>query len=166
MNKISRISIILIVITLGIGCDQTTKNIAKGSLAYSRPISVLNGVIRFEYAENSGAFLSIGANLPDFMRYLLFVVFVAAALIVTLTFTINAQSINNRQLVGLSMITAGGIGNLIDRMSNNGAVVDFVSIGFGHLRTGIFNLADVAIMTGFFLVLIYSLKDVRAQQKS
>jgi len=46
------------------------------------------------------------------------------------------------------------VGNLIDRVIYGGAVVDFVSVGLGGLRTGIFNLADVAITTGVVLVAI------------
>ena len=48
----------------------------------------------------------------------------------------------------------GGLGNLIDRIFNSGAVVDFVSIGLGGLRTGIFNVSDVAIVAGALLVFL------------
>ncbi|HEY8123705.1 MAG TPA: signal peptidase II, partial [Myxococcota bacterium] len=41
-----------------------------------------------------------------------------------------------------------------DRVLNAGAVTDFVSLGVGPLRTGIFNLADVAIMAGAALLLL------------
>ena len=55
-------------------------------------------------------------------------------------------------LVGLSVILAGGLGNLVDRWFHDGSVVDFVSLGVGELRTGIFNLADIAIIAGLLLV--------------
>lgn len=42
----------------------------------------------------------------------------------------------------------GGIGNLVDRILLSGLVTDFINIGIGNLRTGIFNVADMAIMTG------------------
>jgi signal peptidase II len=48
---------------------------------------------------------------------------------------------------------SGGMGNFIDRTTNNGAVVDFLNVGVGSLRTGIFNIADVAIMLGVALFL-------------
>jgi signal peptidase II len=50
-------------------------------------------------------------------------------------------------LVGLSLVWAGGASNWVDRMAR-GSVVDFLNVGFGALRTGIFNVADVAIMLG------------------
>ena len=55
-------------------------------------------------------------------------------------------------VMGLILAVGGGMGNLIDRIAH-GAVVDFVSLGIGPLRTGIFNLADVAITIGLLLFL-------------
>ena len=51
-------------------------------------------------------------------------------------------------LVALALILAGGIGNLIDRISNNGLVTDFINVGIGPLRTGVFNVADMAVLFG------------------
>lgn len=50
-----------------------------------------------------------------------------------------------------ALIIGGGLSNLIDRIINQGAVIDFMNIGVGSLRTGIFNVADVAIMVGMFI---------------
>jgi signal peptidase II len=55
----------------------------------------------------------------------------------------------------LSLVCAGGIGNLIDRFSW-GYVRDFLNVGLGPIRTGIFNVADAAMMAGCFLVLFIS----------
>ena len=59
-------------------------------------------------------------------------------------------------MVALSCIFSGGASNLYDRALNNGAVVDFLNIGIGPLRTGIFNIADMAILFGAGLFLIAS----------
>ena len=45
--------------------------------------------------------------------------------------------------------------NLIDRLLRNGAVIDFVSVGFDGIRTAVFNLADVLVFAGVFLLLIH-----------
>jgi signal peptidase II len=55
-------------------------------------------------------------------------------------------------LVGLALFVAGGASNLADRVTR-GSVIDFMSVGSGPLRTGIFNVADAAIMLGAGLVL-------------
>lgn len=54
---------------------------------------------------------------------------------------------------GISFIIGGGIGNLYDRMWY-GSVTDFMHINFTIFQTGIFNMADVSIMTGMFIILI------------
>lgn len=58
-----------------------------------------------------------------------------------------------RSLVGVAIFLAGGASNLLDRITY-GMVIDFMNVGIGPLRTGIFNVADMAIMlgAGFFLL--------------
>ena len=56
-------------------------------------------------------------------------------------------------LVGISFVLGGGIGNMYDRIIH-GSVTDFLHIDFVIFQTGIFNMADVSIMTGMFLILI------------
>jgi signal peptidase II len=46
------------------------------------------------------------------------------------------------------------MGNLLDRIVRDGSVIDFMNLGLGHLRTGIFNVADVQIMLGLGLLLL------------
>jgi len=55
-------------------------------------------------------------------------------------------------LVGVSLFVAGGASNLLDRIVY-GTVIDFIHVGVGPLRTGIFNVADMAIMLGAALVM-------------
>ena len=52
------------------------------------------------------------------------------------------------------LIAAGGMGNLVDRVLRDGRVIDFMNLGLGPVRTGIFNVADVQIMVGLGLLLL------------
>jgi signal peptidase II len=135
-----------------VGCDQAIKILAKSHLAMRSPLEYLNGAVRIQYAENAGAFLSLGADLPEKARFLLFVGLVGPILITGLAFAFKSHRMVLTQKMGLILAVGGGIGNLIDRIAH-GAVVDFVSLGIGPLRTGIFNLADVAITIGLLLFL-------------
>ena len=154
MTRAVRLALVAAVLLSSVGCDQVAKTLARASLAASPPVSLLDDCVRFELAQNRGAFLSLGEGLPGAARYLLFVVLVGGALALTLAFTLRLRSANPVQLVALSLLTGGGLGNLIDRLIHDGAVVDFVSIGVGALRTGIFNVADAAITLGVLLLLI------------
>jgi len=54
-----------------------------------------------------------------------------------------------------AFIAGGGISNIYDRMFNNGHVIDFMNAGIGPVRTGIFNVADMAITGGIIVMLFW-----------
>ena len=55
---------------------------------------------------------------------------------------------------GLALLLSGAVGNLIDRLRYDGLVIDFLNFGVGPLRSGIFNVADMAIMAGALLLML------------
>jgi signal peptidase II len=65
--------------------------------------------------------------------------------------------------VSVALIVGGGVSNLIDRMRYGGYVVDFLNVGIGPVRTGIFNVADMAIMVG---VVLWAFSDKLWMKKS
>ena len=65
--------------------------------------------------------------------------------------------------LGLVLFVAGGTSNWIDRVIQ-GSVVDFLNVGIGPLRTGIFNIADVAIMVGAGLVALGALRKDQSRE--
>ena len=156
MKRMWRLSLAILILLSCAGCDRLTKNIARESLVSSPPISLLNDFVRFEYVENSGVLLGLGSNLPEESRFLLFVVFSGVGLLLILGYIARVDRLDLMLLIGLSLLAGGGAGNLIDRIFNNGAVTDFVRLGIGVLRTGIFNLADVAIVAGAAMILLWS----------
>jgi signal peptidase II len=157
----SRIAILVLVLIVCVGCDQATKAIARTSLPRSEAIVLANGMITLEYAENPGAFLGMGATLPERVRYPLSIAATGVLIVVATVFVLKTPQITLPQLVSLSFLIAGGIGNLIDRVLNGGAVVDFCVLSAGPLHTGIFNVADVAIVFGALAFALLSLTDNR-----
>jgi signal peptidase II len=154
MKKYVQLLLVLVVLLCCIGCDQAVKALAKGALASSPPVLLLDGAVRLQYVENPGAFLSLGAGLPAGTRFLLGVVLVGATQLALLAFLLRARALGIWQRIGFSLFLAGGLGNWIDRLLNEGRVIDFVSLGVGGLHTGIFNVADVAITAGILMVLV------------
>jgi signal peptidase II len=143
-----------------ISLDQGTKVLAQQYLMGEPPIIYWGDLFRFEYAENSGAFLSLGAGLPDSVRFLLLTVVVGVILLGACYMLLTDPKISKLSIWALSLMVSGGASNLLDRMFRaEGRVVDFMNMGVGPLRTGIFNIADVAIMAGLFLFLFEIVKD-------
>ncbi len=154
MKTFHRIFLVLIILCTCVGCDQAVKSIAKRRLASSSPISLMGDTVVLHYAENQGSFLGLGARLPETTRFWVFIVLAGLMIVGMLGFVLTAHELNGAGVTGAALIIGGGFSNLLDRIYHNGAVVDFVNIGIGNVRTGIFNLADVAIMAGIGLLLL------------
>jgi signal peptidase II len=131
--------------------DQISKQVASAQLADGLRRSYLADTLRLEYSENTGAFLSLGAALPAWARTALFSVGTGVILAGCVVASFS-QDLGSAGLVGLWLLFAGGASNLIDRILY-GRVVDFLNVGIGPLRTGIFNVADMAITFGVIIVL-------------
>ena len=152
MTRISVRVVLLVAIASTIACDRATKHIAATMLAGTPNRSFLADTVRLEYAENAGAFLSLGADWPFWLRTTLFGVG-NAVLLLAVTVIAMRRRWSRPALVGLALCVAGGASNLLDRVAF-GSVVDFVNLGVGSVRTGIFNVADMAIMLGAFIVVL------------
>lgn len=148
---------VLVCIASFIGCDQVTKGIAKETLASTEPISFAKDTFRLTYAENTGVFLGLGKSLPEGLRFGLFTIIVGIVLVLILADTMRRREDELWRLIAITLILAGGFGNLIDRILNGGVVIDFMNMGIGALRTGIFNVADVLITTGAIMFLFLEL---------
>lgn len=152
MSRSNKIFVILVILAACVGCDQATKRLARLALKEAPARSFLHNIFRLEYAENSGAFLGFGASLPDWERWLLLTVASSAILAVLLLFILIRKDLRPIDIYGYTLILAGGVSNMIDRILA-GVVIDFMNIGFGNVRTGIFNVADMAITAGLCVIL-------------
>jgi signal peptidase II len=142
-----------------IGCDRVTKQVAATALAGVPVRSYLGDMVRLSYAENAGAFLSLGATLPHAMRQLLFIGGTGATLGILGLFAWHYRW-KGWLALGVTLFVAGGVSNWLDR-ATTGHVVDFLNVGIGPLRTGIFNVADMAIMAGALLAVVVEIKSTR-----
>ncbi len=137
-----------------LGCDQLTKDIARNHLVGSHSASLGPGTVELALAHNSGAFLSLGAALPESARRMMFVFGVPLLLGALCLAFLWQPGLTKGDALALALVVGGGAGNWVDRLLQDGAVTDFVRIGIGPLSTGIFNVADVAIMAGVALMLL------------
>ena len=151
MKTFRRAAVLCLLLAATAGCDRVTKHYALTTLAGTPAQSYLGDTIRLDYHENAGGFLSAGATWRPATRTLVFQIANGVFLFGTLILAIRYQW-SRLAAAGLILFVAGGLSNLIDRVAM-GSVIDFLNIGIGPVRTGIFNVADVAIMAGVALLL-------------
>jgi len=166
INSWKRITIIMFLLIGYVGLDQFTKYHAKKMLVPGSVIRFLGDTIRLQYAENKGIYLSLGSALPDEIRFWLFTVAVSVLLTFLFLFLIFSKKLSFFPTIALTLILCGGIGNLIDRIFHQGVVIDMINFGIGNLRTGILNLADLAITFGGGLMIYYVLFDDKLNNSS
>jgi len=148
-----RFIVVLIIVMANIGCDQISKTIVRKEIAYNESVSLIDKYLTLTRVENFGAFMSAGSSLPYYIRFILLsllpLIFLSYGLYLILTRT----NLSKVQVTGWCFVIGGGLGNLYDRIIH-GSVTDFLHLDLIMLQTGVFNMADVSIMTGTFIILI------------
>ena len=112
---------------------------------------LIPGVLQAHYAENDGAMMGLPANRA--------VMIVAAVLVLAvLLYIVFSKKLKPGFLYGcLTIVIAGGLGNIIDRL-RFGYVVDYIEVLFVGFY--IFNFADCLITVGAFAILFYQIADL------
>ena len=139
-------AVILVVVAL----DGLTKYIAVRELIPERiPNEVFGDVLRFTLVYNPGA--AFGLNVGEHSR-LVFILLTLGALVILGRLYVQTRPGDVPRLVALGLVCAGAVGNLIDRLRSSRGVVDFIDVGVGAWRWPTFNVADIAVSTGAFLL--------------
>ena len=132
-----------------VGCDRVTKDMAKEHLQFSAPITYLHNTVQLVYAENTGAAMSFADNLPKTASFWLLSMLPLAFLVGLTAYTISRyKQMPFPKMLSLSLLIAGGLGNIIDRIVFDRHVTDFIFVEVGKLHTGVFNVADMCVMAG------------------
>ena len=160
---IIKLLLILIVIMANIGCDQVSKHMVREEISPYQSINLLNNHFHLIKVENTGAFLSLGDNIPKPIKLVLLSLLPLLVMAGGVVFLIRKKDLAMIPLIAICFMIGGGIGNIYDRLLY-GSVTDFMYIGFGVVQTGIFNMADVSVMVGLFtLVIYYYINDRKVQ---
>jgi signal peptidase II len=141
--------------------DQLTKYWAITWLKPVTLIEVIPGFVRFTYATNRGVAFSLFADSELNVR-VIFATISAVAAIAVIIYLARTPASKVRMNISLSLLLAGIIGNLIDRV-RFGEVVDFLDFHLGEMFTWpTFNVADAAICIGAALLALELLREERA----
>lgn len=152
-TRLLKALLILVIVLTCIGCDQATKQRARARLMNGGTVFLVDNILVLRYVENEGGFLSLGARLPRPARTVVFLAFPLLILFWIIFSLVRNEETGWIFIGGFSFIAGGGFGNLIDRLFRDGRVSDFINVGIGSLRTGIFNVADLSVLIGCLLLL-------------
>lgn len=130
--------------------DLVTKLIAVAALSPQHvPHEVIGNHIRLTLVYNPGA--AFGLNLGIYSRWI-FMALTAGALIILGRLYKATRPGDFLRTIALGLVCGGAVGNLIDRVRSATGVVDFIDVGVGDLRWPTFNVADMAVSVGAFLL--------------
>jgi len=139
-----------------ISWDRASKDLAKEHLKHQAPVSYFHDTFRLEYVENTGAAMSMGDQLSKTTSFWLLSILPLAVLVGAFVYTISkAKELSFAKMLAIALIFAGGAGNIIDRLLYDRHVTDFMNLGINHARTAIFNFADVYIIIGVLLLVVF-----------
>lgn len=151
MNKKKIISIVIGIAIIVL--DQLTK-----MALINKNITLIPNFMKFTYTKNTGAAFGIGSNN---------IIMVIIVNVIILGFIIkflkdNSKKVDFPIIISLVLILSGAIGNLIDRLFR-GFVIDFIDINVLNFPN--FNIADIAIVLGIFVLIIVITKSIIMENK-
>lgn len=153
MNKIKffiTMIILIIIDQLSKACILLNKN--------NLPITIINNVLKLTYCENRGIAFGFASGYVSVVS-----IFTLIVLIAIIAFAcLNFKKMNWACTSGVALLTAGGFGNLIDRVFRL-FVVDFIDFS-DLIRFPIFNIADICVVTGVILIGISFVIDYRREK--
>ncbi len=136
--------------------DQASKLFVKAHMALYESIALVPNYLDITYTQNPGAAFSILAEAPPWARLAFLLSMSCTAVIVLLVLIVRSERVSMNS-IAFALIRAGATGNLIDRATRGGLVIDFVRAHYYDLNYPVFNVADSAISIGIALIVLASL---------
>ncbi|WP_412467200.1 signal peptidase II [Pedobacter sp. KLB.chiD] len=159
-----RWSVLLLLLTLNFSCDQISKRIVRTEISDYEHISIIKDRFTLTKVENTGAFLSLGDNMPYIFRLIVLTGLPLLFLVYGLYFLFAKRNLPMTMQIALCFLIGGGIGNLYDRIVH-GSVTDFMHMDFYLFQTGVFNFADISIMIGVGILILQSIRNNQLKQE-
>lgn len=135
-----------------IALDQITKAAISSRFVMHESYAVINGFFNLVYVMNPGAAFGFLAGASATFRYLFFIGITCAAMVLIIYYLIKNKNGSVVSVISLTLIFAGAVGNLIDRI-RFGAVVDFLDVYISTYHWPAFNVADSTISIGAALMI-------------
>lgn len=133
--------------------DQLSKIIITNLMLPYSEIIIIKHLFHIMYVKNTGSAFSMFQNSRIFL-----IIISLVAILLILKYLLNLKNINKIKTICYSLLLGGIIGNLIDRIIH-GYVIDFISVYIGTYAFPVFNIADMCIVLGVFLLIYLMWKD-------
>ncbi len=138
------------VLIMVVALDIVTKVLAVANLSPQHiPHDVLGDHLRLTLVYNPGA--AFGLHLGSYSRWIFMALTIGALVVLGRLYQATRQGDIVRTLA-LALVCGGAVGNLIDRVRSPLGVVDFIDVGLRDMRWPTFNIADMAVSVGAFLL--------------
>jgi signal peptidase II len=165
-SLLQRKYLILVCITgLLISLDQMTKLYVHTQFQLHESVDVIPNFFHITYVRNFGAAFGFLSQTSPVFRELFFLMIPPLACLIILMILRNTKNEDTRQIVALSSVFAGAIGNYLDRLQFR-YVIDFVDFQYGQLSWPAFNVADMAIVLGVLTLVYFMVREKEEAKKS
>lgn len=145
--------LLMLIAGVGLALDQWTKIMILGSFQYGESYPIIQDIFHFTYVRNPGAAFGVFRDFPELFRKVFFLTLPPIAMIVIINILRTVEETDLWQIVALSLIFGGALGNYIDRI-RFGYVVDFIDIHYKNSWSyPAFNIADSCIVSGITILL-------------
>lgn len=151
-SQIVRVIVLVSLVVCVAACDQFFKTVVRRELTFGEYQEVIGSSFMLTNVENTGAMLGLGADLPYLSKLLLLALLPLVLLTLLFIRVLIDKDISWDFAIAFACVIGGGVGNLYDRIFR-GSVTDFMYIDLGVLKTGIFNVADVAVTIGLLVLM-------------
>ncbi len=144
--------------------DQLSKAWVTTHMSLHESITVVTGFFNITYIRNPGAAFGFLASAGPVFRSIFFLGVTAAAVVLIVYYLYKTRKEEPLLIFSLSLILAGAVSNLIDRL-RFGEVIDFFDVYVGAHHWPAFNWADAAISTGAFLLIVQMVRDRKVRER-
>ena len=135
----------ILVVAVGVALDQWSKQWALSSLQYAQTQEAWGGFLKLTLSFNKGAAFGLHLGSASRIIFIVFIFLTLSWLIVVYHRTVGSRL----RRLGLTLVCAGAMGNLTDRITSDAGVVDFLGpYDLGFMVWPIFNVADIWVVLG------------------
>lgn len=150
------ISLLMVLLMTGlVGCDHATKWLAQSELRGQEPKVLIAGTFDLRYVENRDVGFSLLQGVPEHARTPLILGIGAVGIALLAGMWWRRRGAGGLELAGYALVLAGAIGNVSDRLVR-GYVVDFLHVYHKSFHWPVFNVADICLVVGVGLLLLFS----------